>query len=621
MLVLNFLKKHRRMALCVLDIAILLFTHFMAIFFINMLTSDYIYISGIYKNCLNFSFAAVLGMWIAGVYKSIWRYAGAREYLKCIAGNAIGTAVCYIAFKIFGVEFPELCTIIGFLMSVCCILLSRVAYSFICNEYTGQKNGNKSTKNVLIIGAGHAGTNILAEFKKNIDKYNVVGFVDDDKQKIGRFVDGVKVLGDTEMIPVLVEKLKVNTMAFSIPSISNEDKSRILAICSETVCELKMLPGVKKLMGAEDNLVSQLLPIKIEDVLGRDEVNFDCREVSQLVSGSVCMVTGGGGSIGSELSRQIARYRPERLIIVDIYENNAYDIEQELRRTYKDELLLNIEIASVRDYGKIESLFIKYRPQLVFHAAAHKHVPLMETNPEEAVKNNITGTYNVAELSAKHGVKKFVFVSTDKAVNPTNIMGATKRFCEMLIECFAQKKTKTEYVTVRFGNVLGSNGSVIPLFERQIAAGGPVTVTHPEIERFFMTIPEAVSLILQAATLARGGEIFVLDMGEAVKILDLAKKMIMLHGKVVDRDIKIEFTGLRPGEKLYEELLMNEEGLKKTSNKKIYIGRQIEVNEEEFLNDLKALEKAAGDNDKELIESILKKAVPTFMRNEQKAVI
>lgn len=621
MSVLNLLKKHRRLVLFVLDALMLLVTHFIALLTINLLSSEHIYIASIYKNCLSFSCAALLGMWAVGVYKSIWRYAGAREYLKCVFGNVLGTAVCYIICKIFKVDFPELCALIGVIMSICCILLSRVVYNFICNEYVSIRNSGAEKTNVLIIGAGNAGTHILTEFKNHTDKYSIVGFVDDDKEKIGRFIDGVRVWGNTGMIPKLVEKLRVKTIIFSIPSVSQKDKSRILAICSETVCELKILPGVKKLMGTGEGLVKQLSPIKVEDVLGREEVNFDCHEVAQLISGSVCMVTGGGGSIGSELSRQIAGYKPQKIIIVDIYENNAYDVEQELRRKYKGDLNLNIEIASVRDYTKMESLFIKYKPDIIFHAAAHKHVPLMETNPEEAVKNNIFGTYNVAKLASEYSVKKFVLVSTDKAVNPTNIMGATKRFCEMLVEYFAQKKTKTEYVAVRFGNVLGSNGSVIPLFEKQIALGGPVTVTHPEIERYFMTIPEAVSLILQAATLARGGEIFVLDMGEAVKILDLAKKMIMLHGKVVNRDIQIEFTGLRPGEKLYEELLMNEEGLKKTSNKKIYIGHQVEVREEELLRNLSDLENAAKNNDKELIESILKRAVPTFIRNEEKTAI
>ena len=442
----------------------------------------------------------------------------------------------------------------------------------------------------------------------------MVGFVDDDTEKIGRTIYGIKVLASCSEIPRIVEEKEVDSIALVIPSITPEEKNRIIGICSETVCDLRVLPAVTDMMSLKDGFRKKLVPIKIEDLLGREQVRFDNHEVMNLISDRVLMVTGGGGSIGSELSRQIASYKPNKLIIVDIYENNAYDIQQELLRTYKEKLDLNIEIASVRDKDKMESLFQKYRPQVVFHAAAHKHVPLMETNPEEAVKNNIFGTFNTAKLSMEYGAEKFVLVSTDKAVNPTNIMGATKRFCEMVVEYFAQKKSKTEFVAVRFGNVLGSNGSVIPLFEKQIASGGPITVTHPDIVRYFMTIPEAVSLILQAATLARGGEIFVLDMGEPVKILDLAKKMLVLHGKRIGEDIDIEFTGLRPGEKLYEELLMLEEGLKKTSNHKIYIGNQIEVNEEEFLGYLSALGQVAMDNDKEKVEEILHKAVPTFVR-------
>ena len=366
------------------------------------------------------------------------------------------------------------------------------------------------------------------------------------------------------------------------------------------------------MIDVDDNLLEQARGINVEELLGRDVIRFDNTNVKALVQDRICMVTGGGGSIGSELCRQIAKYKPKQLIIVDIYENNAYDIQQELIRDYGDKLNLNTEIASVRDYQKMELLFEEYHPQLVFHAAAHKHVPLMETNPEEAVKNNIVGTYNVSALADLYKVEKFVLISTDKAVNPTNVMGATKRCCEMIVQDMAQKAKKTKFITVRFGNVLGSNGSVIPLFENQIAKGGPVTVTHPDIIRYFMTIPEAVSLILQAASEANGGEIFVLDMGEPVKILSLAENLIKMHGKKPYKDIKIAFTGLRPGEKLYEELLMSEEGLTETSNKKIFIGKQIEVNEKELLNSLEVIRRLANANDKESVVALLQKIVPTF---------
>lgn len=617
--ILNVIKKHRRIILGCIDTIIMLVTYFAALVITNLTTDIHLELGHVFIHMIAFTMASVLGMWICGVYKNVWRYARARDFIGCIFGNMAGTGVCYLIYRIFNVEISGICIIVASIMSVCCIIVLRIGYSYAYSEYkkTGRESGEQ--KRVLIIGAGYAGAHLLSEFHMNSPQYLVVGFVDDDTDKIGRKVNGVKVLGDCSKIPEFVEKLKINTMILAIPSILPQDKSRIINICSETVCDFKILPSVRNLM--KDNFAKQLTPISVEDLLGREEVNFDNREVSALINGSVCMVTGGGGSIGSELSRQIARYRPQKLIIVDIYENNAYDIQQELLRKYKDNLDLCIEIASVRDKDKLEILFEKYRPQIVFHAAAHKHVPLMETNPEEAVKNNICGTYNTADLSCRYGVEKFVLISTDKAVNPTNIMGATKRFCEMIVEYFAQKNTKTEYVAVRFGNVLGSNGSVIPLFEKQIASGGPITVTHPDIVRYFMTIPEAVSLILQAATLARGGEIFVLDMGEPVKILDLAKNMITMHGKVIGRDIKIEFSGLRPGEKLYEELLMNEEGLKKTSNHKIYIGHQMRVNEETFLTNYSRLIKAAEKNDKEFVEEILHESVPTFIRKKQKAAV
>lgn len=614
------IKRHRRLLLGVIDFFVVFMSSLITIPLVNgtmLFVGDYIdgliHISG-------YSLVYVFIMYLFRIYHKVWRYASLKDILGVIVAACCSAVIC-LPFAGAGEDAVHF-VIISATLASCAIVVSRIVYVSMMNAYKSvTKNTPSKTRKILIIGAGYAGVKTAQDFQRNPDRYEVVGFVDDDPEKIGRSIYGIKILASCSEIPAIVEDKGVDSIALAIPSISPEEKSRIIGICSETICDVRVLPAINEMMSLKDGFRKKLVPIKIEDLLGREQVRFDNREVMNLISGRVCMVTGGGGSIGSELSRQIASYKPNKLIIVDIYENNAYDIQQELLRIYKEKLDLNVEIASVRDKDKLESLFEKYKPQVVFHAAAHKHVPLMETNPEEAVKNNIFGTFNTAKLSAEYGAEKFVLVSTDKAVNPTNIMGATKRFCEMIVEYFSQKKTKTEFVAVRFGNVLGSNGSVIPLFEKQIAMGGPVTVTHPDIVRYFMTIPEAVSLILQAATLARGGEIFVLDMGEPVKILDLAKKMLVLHGKRIGEDIDIEFTGLRPGEKLYEELLMLEEGLKKTSNHKIYIGSQIEVNEEEFLGYLSELGQVAMDNDKEKVEEILHKAVPTFVRAEREKAV
>lgn len=623
MFLLRFFRKRRGLLLCSIDAVVTFVSCFVALFVMDRSPEITVSMSDMAVLSVLFASTSVVGMCLCGVYRSMWRYASIKDFASCIFGNLVGVIVTALVNLPTGNVNLINCIAVAGLLSVFCVILSRIAYVYACNEYIKFRMRHASgRKRVLIIGAGFAGSQMVGEFQRNSDQYEIVGFVDDNSEKVGRNVRGTRVLGTSDMIPEIAEKYKVNVIVLAIPSISPKDKSRIISICSETICEFKILPGVRNLMSSDkESFVKQLSSIKIEDLLGREQISFDSREVSQLINGSVCMVTGGGGSIGSELSRQVAVYKPKKLIIVDIYENNAYDIQQELLRKYKGDLDLYVEIASVRDSDKMEILFEKYRPEIVFHAAAHKHVPLMETNPEEAVKNNIFGTYNTAKLAHKYEVEKFVLVSTDKAVNPTNVMGATKRFCEMIVEYFAQKKSKTEFVAVRFGNVLGSNGSVIPLFEKQIAMGGPVTVTHPEIVRYFMTIPEAVSLILQAATLARGGEIFVLDMGEPVKILDLAKKMITLHGKRVGDDIEIEFSGLRPGEKLYEELLMNEEGLKKTSNHKIYIGCQMNVEEEKFLKHLSDLKEVASQNNKDEVERILHESVPTFIRKQQKEVV
>ena len=433
--------------------------------------------------------------------------------------------------------------------------------------------------------------------------------IDDNQAKQGKYLRGVKIMGGREDIRFLAHELQIDEIVVALPSASRSEVKEILQLCQETGCELKVLPGLYQVITGEVS-ISTLRKVEIEDLLGREPIKLQVESVMDYVAGKRILVTGGGGSIGSELCRQLAAHNPKQLIIVDIYENNAYDIQQELKKTYPA-LDLVVLIAYVRNTHRMNSIFETYRPEIVYHAAAHKHVPLMEDSPNEAIKNNVFGTYKTAQAAARYGVRRFVLISTDKAVNPTNVMGASKRICEMVIQMM-NKHAETDFVAVRFGNVLGSNGSVIPLFKKQIEQGGPVTVTHPEIIRYFMTIPEAVSLVLQAGALAKGGEIFVLDMGEPVKILDLAKNLIRLSGYKPFEDIPIEFTGLRPGEKLYEELLMGEEGLKETSNALIHIGKPIEFDEEIFLEQLEELKRIA-DKDSKKVRQKVQEIVPTYV--------
>jgi FlaA1/EpsC-like NDP-sugar epimerase len=555
-----------------------------------------------------------------GSYSKAWRSFKFVDYVLCGAGMLIGQAMSLIIFYVLGKSPSKLFFLVNFIIITAAVIVFRIIFrkTFFTLTRAGEYNDNERT---LIVGAGNAARMILNEIRTAQGDENnpssaiePVGLVDDDKGKMHTRINGVKVLGTTNDIPELAEALKADQIIFAIPSCDKKTRQRILGICSQTKCRIKVIPFLGNLIFDDKHteLISQAADIKIEDLLGREPVTFDKKDIKELIKGKKCMVTGGGGSIGSELVRQIAKYEPEQIIIVDIYENNAYEVQQEIIMEHGDSVNIETIISSVRDYNKMEKIFKQYKPNLVFHAAAHKHVPLMEVVPEEAVKNNIVGTFNVATLSELYKADKFVMISTDKAVNPTNVMGCTKRVCEMIIQYKAQFSAHTEFVTTRFGNVLGSNGSVIPLFRRQIESGNPVTVTHPEIIRYFMTIPEAVSLVLEAGAMASGGEIFVLDMGAPVKILTLAENLIRMYGKEPYKEVEIKFTGLRPGEKLYEELLMDEEGLKKTTNEKIFIGNQISIEPEKLLAQLDELEKCANENDSDKVIEKLEEMVPTF---------
>lgn len=549
---------------------------------------------------------------LMGVYDSLWRYAEIVEFFRLCVASIIAVALFGVtSFFIFSeTRVPISVYFLSALFAVALTLYSRLTYRMYRNVKLGRQ-GKRLARRTLLIGAGDAASTLLHEqYKAANPEMNIICCVDDAPEKQGRYIMGVQIMGTTEDIPELVERCEIETILLAIPTMDEDNRRRVLSICNRTKCNVKILPDIVKMITDGEDLASRIRDVKVEDLLGRDEVQLSSL-ITQLVGGKRIMVTGGGGSIGSELCRQIASCKPAMLIIVDIYENNAYAIQQELRRKYGDELNLEVLIASVRDSKKMDALFSRLRPQVIFHAAAHKHVPLMEDSPEEAVKNNVFGTYNVAVCADKYGAERFVLISTDKAVNPTNVMGTTKRVCEMVVQAMAQR-SKTRFAAVRFGNVLGSNGSVIPLFKDQIAAGGPVTVTHPDIVRYFMTISEAVSLVLEAGAMASGGEIFVLDMGKPMRILDLAENLIKLSGFIPYKDIQIVFTGLRPGEKLYEEMLMDEEGLRKTDNRKIYIGAPLRLNNQTFFDHLMALKQIAYSNNSENLVQALADMVPTF---------
>ena len=563
----------------------------------------------------------VLSFYIFKTYSVLWRFSRISDLLRIFIGMVVALGALFICqMAVYGRAISAPAMLLTFFLAFFLTVVFRLCMKDIIlrvssREAAENNSADKLKGNIMIIGAGCAASMIINELRDN--KVNNCKFkcaIDDDPAKKNTYILGIRVYGDRNSIIEAAEKFQIDTILFAIPSCDNKEKVEILNICKETGCELKIVPSIYQMMNSgEKGISKKIRKVQIEDLLGREPISLDINRIIDYVAGRTVLVTGGGGTIGSELCRQIAEHDPKRLVIFDIYENNAYDIQNELRRKYPELDLVTL-IGSVRDSKRLESVFKTYRPDIVYHAAAHKHVPLMEDSPNEAIKNNVFGTLKTAQCADKYGAKKFVLISTDKAVNPTNIMGASKRMCEMIIQSY-NKRSETEFVAVRFGNVLGSNGSVIPLFKKQIEAGGPVTVTDPDIIRYFMTIPEAVTLVLQAGASAKGGEIFVLDMGKPVKILTLAENLIRLSGFTPHKDIKIEFIGLRPGEKLYEEMLMAEEGLKETENKLIHIGQPIEFDENEFFTALDDLRKAMYDDSVDM-RAIVSDIVPTYHCNK-----
>lgn len=617
----NFLKipTNRILALIFLDVISALIASFLALYIrfdFSFKRMDPLFLGRLEYILIPNILLTLLFYTIWKLYKSVWRYASANELINIVLATACITVAQIILCRVSGNRMPRSYPILfWFLLTImtCCI---RFGYRILrlINSKRTSLTGRNTSINVMIIGAGAAGNMILKEIESSSYlNLRAKCVIDDQPGCHGKLLRGVPIVGGRDKILEAVPQYGIDEIIFAIPSASIQTRKEILDICKESGCKLRTLPGMYQLING-DVSVSKLKEVEIEDLLGREPIQINTEEVLNYVRGKAVLVTGGGGSIGSELCRQIASHQPKQLIIVDIYENNAYDIQQELIRKYP-ELNLEVLIASVRNTNRINDIFATYRPDIVYHAAAHKHVPLMETSPNEAIKNNVMGTYKTAMAADRYGAEKFVLISTDKAVNPTNVMGASKRICEMVVQMM-NRKSKTNFVAVRFGNVLGSNGSVIPLFKQQIASGGPVTVTHPDIIRYFMTIPEAVSLVLQAGAYARGGEIFVLDMGKPVKILDLATNLIKLSGYKPGEDIEIKFTGLRPGEKMYEELLMDEEGLKKTANKMIFIGKPIEFDEDIFEKQLDELITDAKKEDKDIRKQI-KEVVPTYQWEEK----
>ncbi len=546
---------------------------------------------------------------VFGLYRGLWKYASIKELFNIIIACGISYGAKFLITSLLGISQPRSTVFFGWILLVMMVFATRFSYRFI--RYVLHENiRGKGIKRVMIIGAGDAGNMIIREIKSsgNLNS-KIVCVIDDDKNVNGLYIQGIKIVGGRDQIIDAAKKYKVDEIIIAIPSVAAQERKKIYDICKETKCILQTIPGMYQIINNEVRL-SDLREVQIEDLLGREAININIQEILDYVNGKVILVTGAGGSIGSELCRQIASHQPSKLVMLDIYENSIYDIQLEITKKYP-KLEIEVLIASIRDEKRIRSIMSKYKPEIIFHAAAHKHVPLMEASPNEAVKNNVFGTLTLVKAADENKVGKFIMISTDKAVRPTNIMGATKRICEMIIQAY-DKMSKTDFVAVRFGNVLGSNGSVIPIFRKQIKEGGPVTVTHKDITRYFMTIPEAVSLVLQAGYYAKGGEIFILDMGEPIKIYDLARNMIKLSGRTPDVDIKIEVTGLRPGEKLYEELLMDEEGIEKTQNDLIYIGHPMQFDEKVFFENLKQLKKMT-EEEITCMKLLIAKMIPTYI--------
>ena len=603
----------RRIFLVITDIILINGSVFLSLimrFEINIASVPEEYIQKYIVNVIPFTIVTLIIFWCFRMYHSLWQYASIAELYKIVEACVVAELAHLCVTSFMGWMLPRSCYFTSGVFLIVAMSASRFMYRLLRQLINEYRHTSEQLK-IMIIGAGEATSVLMREISNSryLDNSKVVCIIDDDLGKVGKYIRGVKIVGTRDHIKEYARYYDIDEIIFAIPSASTKDKREILNICKETSCNLKILPGVYQMVDGEIN-IKDLRNVDVLDLLGRDPVKVDIESIMGYVKDKTVLVTGGGGSIGSELCRQLVSHKPKCLVIFDIYENNAYDIQQELKIKYPDANVVTL-IGSIRNTSRLESVFEQYKPDIVYHAAAHKHVPLMEVSPNEAIKNNVVGTWNVAKMADKYGVKKFVMISTDKAVNPTNVMGATKRICEMIIQSF-NEKSKTDFVAVRFGNVLGSNGSVIPLFKRQIEAGGPVTVTHPDIIRYFMTIPEAVSLVLQAGAYAKGGEIFILDMGEPVKIDDLAKNLIRLSGYTLGVDMEIKYTGLRPGEKLYEELLMNEEGMQDTDNKLIHIGRPILFDKGHFYEKLEELKEMAYAEDSADIRKKIMEVVDTY---------
>lgn len=605
----------RQIFLIMLDIILVNVAAYLPLYFryeFSIMAIDVKYLEYVTKYGAFHVLVVLLIFSLCHLYSSLWKYAGIEECSNVIYACSLSVICHFIGMRLCSMTMPRSYYPLELIFLLLLISASRFSYRFLRTFSVSDTQAAKSR--IMIVGAGEAANIIIKEIHNSQYLEGVVVCaIDDNKAKLNHYIQGVKIIGNRYDIAEAAASYQVTDIIIAIPTLAGKEQKKIIELCKETGCRLKILPGMYQLINEEVS-VSRLRDVEIEDLLGRDPVKLDTEKVMKYVTGKVVMVTGGGGSIGSELCRQIAKYEPRQLIILDIYENNAYDIQQELKMTYGEKLDLIVLIASIRNEERLCSIFEEYHPELVYHAAAHKHVPLMEVSPNEAIKNNVFGTLNLVRIADRYHVKRFVQISTDKAVNPTNVMGASKRICEMIVQTF-NKHSDTEFVAVRFGNVLGSNGSVIPLFKKQILNGGPVTLTHPDIIRYFMTISEAVSLVLEAGALAKGGEIFVLDMGEPVKIADLAENLIRLSGYVPGKDIQIQYIGLRPGEKLYEELLMDEEGLRDTENSMIHIGKPIELDEDKFFAQLEELQYEVLHETKFVRERI-KEIVPTYHMSE-----